>query len=77
MHLVNDEYDAGAILKQENSILKAIFHCNILVNLGTVTIGIIVTTFYFPCFWNFIIHGVFLVFFLLCQKFTKRTIIFN
>ena len=44
----NEEEEKG----EENSILKTIFHCNILINLGTVTIGIIVTTFYFPCLSN-------------------------
>ena len=35
--------------EEEHSTLKTIFHCKVLVNLGTVSIGIIVTTFYFPC----------------------------
>ena len=38
--------------EEENSMLKTIFHWNILINLGTVSIGIIVTTFYFPCLSN-------------------------
>ena len=38
--------------KEEYSILKSIFHINIMLNLGTVTIGIIATTFYFPCLTN-------------------------
>ena len=41
----------------QNSILKAIFHCNIILNLGTVTIGIIVTTYYFPCLSNHLIQN--------------------
>ena len=38
--------------EDEPSVLKNIFRCSILLNLGTVTIGIIVTTFYFPCLTN-------------------------
>ena len=38
--------------EEEYSILKSIFHFSIIINLGTVTIGIIVTTFYFPCLTN-------------------------
>jgi predicted MFS family arabinose efflux permease len=38
--------------EEEHSLLKIIFHCDILMNLGTVTIGIIVTTYYFPCLSN-------------------------
>ena len=44
----NEEEDKN----EEHSILKAIFHINVLANLGTVSIGIIVTTFYFPCLSN-------------------------
>ena len=44
----NEEEEKG----EEYSILKTIFHFNILINLGTVTIGIIVKTFYFPCLSN-------------------------
>jgi Na+/melibiose symporter-like transporter len=40
-----DEQDT----EEKQSILKTIFHYKILMNLGTVSIGIIVTTFYFPC----------------------------
>ena len=36
----------------EPSVLKHIFHCSILLNLTTVAIGIIVTTFYYPCLTN-------------------------
>lgn len=43
--------------EEEHSILKAIFHCNIIVNLGTVTIGIIVTTYYFPCLSNHLVQN--------------------
>ena len=43
--------------EEEHSILKAIFHCNILMNLGTVSIGIIVTTYYFPCLSNHLIQN--------------------
>ena len=43
--------------EQENSILKTIFHLNIILNLGTVSIGIIVTTFYFPCLSNHLIQN--------------------
>ena len=42
--------------KEENSILKSLFHCDIILNLGTVSIGIIVTTFYFPCLSNHLIQ---------------------
>ena len=45
----NDEEEKNEV---DNFLLKTIFHCNILVNLGTVSIGIIVTTFYFPCLSN-------------------------
>ena len=38
--------------EDDTSILKSIFHFSILINLGTITIGIIVTTFYFPCLTN-------------------------
>ena len=37
---------------EKNSLMRTVFHFNILVNLGTVSIGIIVTTFYFPCLSN-------------------------
>ena len=37
---------------EESSMLKTLFHCDIILNLGTVSIGIIVTTFYFPCLSN-------------------------
>ena len=43
--------------EEEHSILKTIFHCNILMNLGTVSIGIIVTTYYFPCLSNHLIQN--------------------
>ena len=45
----NDEEEEK---EPENSILKTIFHLTILLNLGTVSIGIIVTTYYFPCLSN-------------------------
>ena len=45
---VNEEEEK----EEANSMLKTIFHWNILINLGTVSIGIIVTTFYFPCLSN-------------------------
>ena len=44
--------DDEELKEPENSILKTIFHLNILLNLGTVSIGIIVTTYYFPCLSN-------------------------
>ena len=46
---VNDLEDPE---KNKNSILKTIFHPSIILNLGTVTIGILVTTYYFPCLSN-------------------------
>ena len=48
---VNKE-DEGEKDENEFSILKSIFHISIILNLLTVTIGIIVTTFYFPCLTN-------------------------
>ena len=44
----NDEEKKG----NEPSILKSIFHFDIILTLLTVSIGIIVTTFYFPCLTN-------------------------
>ena len=43
--------------ENDNSIFKTIFHLNILLNLGTVSIGIIVTTYYFPCLSNHLIQN--------------------
>ena len=48
---INSE-DEGEKNENEPSILKSIFHISIILNLFTVTIGIIVTTFYFPCLTN-------------------------
>ena len=48
---VNKE-DEGEKDENEFSVLKSIFHISIILNLLTVTIGIIVTTFYFPCLTN-------------------------
>ena len=48
---INSE-DEGEKNENEPSILKNIFHISIILNLLTVTIGIIVTTFYFPCLTN-------------------------
>ena len=48
---INSE-DEGEKNENEPSILKSIFHISIILNLLTVTIGIIVTTFYFPCLTN-------------------------
>ena len=48
---INTE-DEGEKNENEPSILKSIFHISIILNLLTVTIGIIVTTFYFPCLTN-------------------------
>ena len=36
----------------EPSVLKSVFHISIILNLFTITIGIIVTTYYFPCLTN-------------------------
>ena len=38
--------------KEEPSVLKSIFHISIILDLLTVSLGIIVTTFYFPCLTN-------------------------
>ena len=35
--------------KEDNSYLKSVFHLNIILNILTVTLGIIATTYYFPC----------------------------
>ena len=48
---INTE-DEGEKNENEPSIFKSIFHISIILNLFTVTIGIIVTTFYFPCLTN-------------------------
>ena len=48
---INTE-DEGEKNENEPSIFKSIFHISIILNLLTVTIGIIVTTFYFPCLTN-------------------------
>ena len=44
--------EEGEKNQDEPSVLKSIFHLSIIINLLTVTIGIIVTTFYFPCLTN-------------------------
>ena len=36
----------------ESSWLKTIFHLSIIINIGAVTLGIIATTYYFPCLTN-------------------------
>ena len=36
----------------ESSWLKTIFHFSIIINIGAVTLGIIATTYYFPCLTN-------------------------
>ena len=38
--------------KEENSYLKSVFHLNIIFNILAVTLGIIATTYYFPCLTN-------------------------
>ena len=48
---INTE-DEGEKNENEPSIFKSIFHISIILNLFSVTIGIIVTTFYFPCLTN-------------------------
>ena len=53
---INSE-DEGEKNENEPSILKNIFHISIILNLLTVTIGIIVTTFYFPCLTNHLTHN--------------------
>ena len=47
---VNSEEDEEK--GEEHSIIKSLFHIDIILNLGTVSIGIIVTTYYFPCLSN-------------------------
>ena len=44
--------EEGEKKEDEPSVLKSIFHFTIIMNLFVVTIGIIVTTFYFPCLTN-------------------------
>ena len=51
----NDE--EGEKNEDEPSVLKHIFHLSILLNLGTIAIGIIVTTFYFPCLTNHLVNN--------------------
>ena len=36
----------------ETSYLKTVFHFNIIINIGAITLGIIATTYYFPCLTN-------------------------
>ena len=51
----NDE--EGEKNEDEPSVLKHIFHLSILMNFGTIAIGIIVTTFYFPCLTNHLVNN--------------------
>ena len=37
---------------KQSSFLKSVFHLNIIINIGAVTLGIIATTYYFPCLTN-------------------------
>ena len=48
---INKE-DDGEENGDEPSVLKHVFHCSIFLNLATIALGIIVTTFYFPCLTN-------------------------
>ena len=38
--------------KEESSYFKSVFHLNIILNILAITLGIIATTFYFPCLTN-------------------------
>ena len=38
--------------KEESSYFKSVFHLNIILNMLAITLGIIATTFYFPCLTN-------------------------